>query len=411
MHAVILNDYAVANGGSSVVALASARGLAKRGIEVTLFTAVRSDDISQMEETDGLHLVNLGQEEIVKDPNRWRAFRNGIANKSAAMELRNILTNCDPANTVVHVHTYTKALSPLALDVSLRMGFKTILSLHDFFISCPTGSFFVHRDAAICERRPLSLNCLTCSCDRRSYPQKLWRSARTFYQNQMLGIDRRLSLYLGISQLSMRVLQPWLPPNVPVRLLRNPVDFAYAEPAPVATNSPFIFIGRFSREKGPLLFAEAVKRSGVPAVFIGDGELRAEAERLCPDAIFTGWLPAEEVKKWLRRARSLVFPPLWYETLGLVVLEAAANGIPAIISDRCAATDFITHNENGLHFQHGSVEALCAQIQELQDPLQVKKLGEQAHAWYWNDPWTLERHVSELVDIYESLLSKNTVPL
>lgn len=408
MHVVILNDYAEANGGSSVVALSSARGLASRGVPVTLFTAVASPRAESVECIPGLHHINLGQEDILKDPNRLRAFRNGIANQKAAIALRRLLATFDPQNTVVHVHSYMKALSPLALDVPLRMGFKTILSLHDYFISCPTGVFFVHRKSEICERRPLSISCLTCACDRRSYAHKLWRSARTGFQNRVLGIDRRLSLYLGISHFSIRTLRPWLPPGVPVRILRNPVDLIYAEPAPVAASAPFVFIGRFAKEKGPLLFAEAVRRTGVPAIFIGDGELLPEARRICPGATFTGWLSAAAVNDRLRCARALVFPSLWYETLGMVVLEAAANGVPAIVSDRCAATDFIAHNENGLHFQHGSVESLCAQIRELQSPLRAAQLGRRTHEWYWNNPWTLENHVEELLNIYHFLLSSGS---
>ncbi len=65
-------------------------------------------------------------------------------------------------------------------------------------------------------------------------------------------------------------------------------------------------------------------------MFIGDGPLRPiEAT----GARVTGWLSAEDVQRELEHARCLVFPSLWYETYGLVVNEAAARGIPAIVSD------------------------------------------------------------------------------
>ncbi len=408
MEVVVLNDYEEANGGSSVVALTSAAGLARSGVATTLFSAVAGKNgqgASLLDDVPNLTTINLGQEEIVKDSNRLRAFRRGVANREAAEELRKLLLIKDPHNTVVHVHTYTKALSPLVMDVALRLGFKTILSLHDFFISCPTGGFFVFEKGEICHRRPLSLSCLSCSCDRRSVTHKIWRSARTFYQNQILGIDRRLSLYIGISDLSVKVLRPWLPAHVPVKMVRNPVDFSREAPAPVEENAPFLFIGRFSKEKGPLLFAEAVKKTGAPAVFIGDGELMEEAKKICPNATFTGWLPPAEVHGWLRKARALVFPPLWYETLGLVVLEAMANGVPAIISDQCAATDFVVDASTGMYFQHGSVDALIEKLTILQTPGIAGRLGAAAHAWYWNDPWTLGRHVAELTQVYEDLLA------
>ena len=40
LEVVVLNDYATLNGGSTAVAIASALGLAERGVRVTLFTCV-----------------------------------------------------------------------------------------------------------------------------------------------------------------------------------------------------------------------------------------------------------------------------------------------------------------------------------------------------------------------------------
>ncbi len=395
---IVLNDYASANGGSSIVALNSARELARRGGRVTLFTAVGP-------EIDGLENICLHQQEIVSDPNRLRAIGHGLHNFSAARALRRALAGRDPRRTILHVHTYTKALSASVIAAGLDLGFPVVLSLHDFFITCPTGGFFVHKDAALCLRRPLSLDCVTCSCDRRNYGHKLWRTARTALQNRVLKLDRRLTHLIGISDFSVKIMEPYLPTTTPVTVVRNPVQCEDLGPAPVAENAPFVFIGRFSREKGPLLFAEAVAKSGVPALFIGDGELRAEAERIAPGATFTGWLPEHEVRAQLRRARALVFPPLWYETLGLVVIEAAAAGIPAIVASRCAATDFIRHDDNGLVFEHGSVDALCEQMHAMQNPSTAARLGQAAYRWHWDNPWTVERHVDDLLAVYDRALT------
>ncbi len=399
---IVVNDFANANGGSSVVALASVRGLAKRGCKTTLFTAAEGDAVVP----EGVRRVCLGQEEIVKDRSRLRAMGHGLHNVSAARAFTAELKDRDPARTVVHMHTFTKALSSSVLAAALDRGFPSVLTLHDFFIVCPTGGFFLHREARLCEKRPLSVDCVSCNCDRRNYGHKVWRVARTFLQNRVLHLDRRITHFVGVSDHSVRVMQPYLPARAPVTVLRNPVDCSDLGPASPPADAPFVFIGRFSHEKGVLLFAEAVRKSGVPAVFVGDGELRAEAERLCPNARFTGWLPAGEVREWMRKARALVFPPLWYETLGLVVVEAAANGVPAIVASRCAATDFIRDGENGVLFEHGSVDALGAQLKRLQNPATASALGRRAYDWYWSDPWTLEHHVDGLLGLYARILDE-----
>jgi glycosyltransferase involved in cell wall biosynthesis len=405
LEVVILNDYAAANGGSSAVAIASALGLAARGLRVTLFTCV-GPVAPGLSKVPNLEVVCLGQHEIAKDPDRLRALASGLRNPSAISSLRALLAGKDPDRTIVHAHTWMKALSPFALEVAPALGFPLVVTLHDFFITCPNGGFYDHAAGAVCRRKPLSLSCVACDCDRRHYAHKLWRVARTALQNLALRLPSRVSAYLAVSEFSLDILRPHLPPGVPAAVLRNPVDSVDRGPADVARNRAFVYVGRFVPEKGVHLFAEAVRRTGLPAVFIGDGELSADLRRLCPDARFTGWLPPERIAAELRSARALVFPPTWYETLGLVAVEAAAAGLPVVVSDGCAASGVIRHGQTGLHFVHGSVDSLARRMGDLaaNDDLSAR-LGRAAHEWYWSDPWTAERHVDDLLDHYERVLS------
>jgi glycosyltransferase involved in cell wall biosynthesis len=403
LEVVILNDYASLTGGSTAVALASAVGLAARDLAVTFFASV-GPVAPPLVGVPNLKVICLGQPELVKNPNRLQAFASGWRNTRALRALRQVLLTKSPRKTVVHAHTWSQALSPFALTVAREMGFPVVVTLHDFFITCPSGVFFVHPTREICRRTPLSRSCWCCNCDRRNYGHKLWRNARSVIQNRILKIPDKVSYYIGVSDFSLKIMRPYLPRATPVRVIRNPVDCLKTEPAPVAENRDFLFIGRFSNEKGAVLFAQAVQASGVAATFIGDGALMPTVRSICPQARFTGWLPPEKIRPYLRTARALVFPPLWYETLGLVVIEAAAAGVPAIISDQCAATDYIRHGVNGLHFAHGLVEPLSRQMMELDaNHGLAARLGRAAHDWYWSNPWTSDRHVSELLEVYQGL--------
>lgn len=408
LEVVVLNDYASLTGGSSAVAIASALGLVARGVRVTFFSCV-GPVAPELRGVPNLKVVCLGQQEIAKDPNRVRAFIGGWRNDQAVRALRAHLAGRSPAHTIVHAHTWTKALSPFALEAVTRLGFPLVVTLHDYFITCPNGGFFAHREREICQRTPLSLSCWACHCDRRNFAHKLWRNARTVLQNRILRLPEKVDCFIGVSDFSLDVMRPHLPATTPALVVRNPVDCVPAPPVHVEENREFIFVGRFEKEKGVELFAEAVRRSGVSATFIGDGALSARVRELCPQATFTGWLNAGEIRARLRTARALVFPPLWYETLGLVVIEAAAAGVPAIVAHRCAATDFIRDGINGLHFTQGSAPALARQMAELdRNDGQAVYLGRAAYDWYWQDPWTAERHVSELLIIYPNLAGRPT---
>ena len=401
---VILNDQAALNGGSASVALASARGLSARSIKVTLFTCV-GPVAPELLNVPNLEVICLGQSEIAKDSSRIRAFVTGIRNASAVEAVRTLLGGKRRDRTIVHVHSWTKALSPFALGAVSELGFPLVATLHDFFIACPNGGFFVHGPNVLCGLRPLSAGCIRCSCDRRNYAHKLWRTARTVMQNDVLEIPRKIAHFVGVSDFSVKILRPHLPPAVPVTVVRNPLECVNSGPVSAGSNGNFVFIGRFEVEKGARLFAEAVVATGLPAVFIGDGSLMAELRSLCPNSRFTGWIGREAIRDELEMARAIVFPPLWYETLGLVVMEAIAAGVPAIISDQCAATDVIRDNVNGMHFTRGSVDSLAARMREMSvDRALAGRLGMTGYKAYWADPWTLDRHVGDLLGVYNQVM-------
>jgi glycosyltransferase involved in cell wall biosynthesis len=403
MEVVILNDHAGFTGGASSVALQSVLGLSNRGITATLFTAV-GPPAAALRKRDHLDVISTEQREIADDPNRLRSFCQGIWNQKAINELSKVLHSKDPTRTIVHVHSWMKALSPGAISTALNRGFRVALTLHDFSAVCPTGGFYIHPERKLCHRRPLSTSCLMCNCDRRAYSHKLWRFVRAAAQNWWLKVAERIHHYIGVSQFSVELMKPYLSPRIPVTIVRNPVDCNDCGPASVDKGASFVFVGRFVPEKGVELFAHAAHRAGVHAVFVGGGELEGDLRRRFPRATFLGWLENDQVTKTLRQARALVFPSLWYETLGLSAVEAMANGVPVIVSDGCAASEFVQNEYSGLHFRSGSVESLASRLRRLCDADFALWLGRNAYDWYWRDPWSLDAHVERLSEVYREML-------
>ena len=110
---------------------------------------------------------------------------------------------------------------------------------------------------------------------------------------------------------------------------------------------------------------------------------------------------------YLKAARVLVFPSLWYETEGLSVIEAAALGVPAIVADTSAARLSITEGVTGLCFAGADETDLTRVMQTIAaDDALVGRMGQAAHDRYWEHPRTLERHVSELEAVYEQVLRR-----
>jgi glycosyltransferase involved in cell wall biosynthesis len=402
---VVLNDNARVTGGADKIALDSAVGLARRGYHVDLLTAT-TPIAPELLSVPRLAVHSTDQFEILQDPSRLRAATQGLWNVKSYRAASTLLDDLRAEETVVHLHLWAKALSSSVVRAAVDRGFRVVCTLHDYMLSCPVGTWFDHGAQRICTRVPLSASCLMAHCDSRSYADKLWRTARTLVQSTAGKLPSGLTDVIAISDMVISKLRPYLPPEIRVHRLSNFADVVRQERVDAAANSSFVFSGRLAKEKGPVTFAQAAHAAGVSALFLGEGECRTAVREAMPQALISGWLRHEQSLQQLRRARSLVFPSLWYEAQPLIILEALALGIPCVVSETSAARDMIIPERTGLLFRTGDVADLQDKLARLRDDDElVGRLSRNAYEDYWKSPCTLESHLDGLIDIYQTMLA------
>lgn len=395
---VLVNDRAFVKGGIAKVALDEAIGLARRGWRVTLFAGV--GPIDPRLPAAGVEVHVLDTPDISRAANVGGAL-SGFSNQRAARALRELLADRRKERCIVHFHSWTKSLSASVLPIPRSMGFHSILSAHDYFLACPNGGFVDYPRKIVCRRKPLGIDCILCNCDSRSYMHKGWRVLRQIYQDVILRAAEKIDLIASVSKFNLDRLKAHLRPDTELRVLNNPVEVEQLPPAEPGRNSYFLFVGRFSPEKGVVDFARAAAMAGVPARFVGEGPEQEAILDANPEADLRGWLSADGVRKEMRGARALVFPSIWYESQPLTVVEAMAEGVPVICSDVSAATEVVVAGERGLHFKAGSAEALATEIRKYGSDALVREMGCEAYRWYWSNPWSLDKHLDELGTLYE----------
>jgi glycosyltransferase involved in cell wall biosynthesis len=134
----------------------------------------------------------------------------------------------------------------------------------------------------------------------------------------------------------------------------------------------FAFVGKLIEKKRPadLLHAISAARlaGGSPwALMVGSGPLQADLEALARDldlpVRFTGFRNQSELPPLLAASDALVLPSDAGETWGLVVNEAMACGLPAIVSTAAGcASDLIEDGRTGFQFPVGDVDALSEKL-------------------------------------------------
>src|SRR5690554_1298642 len=77
-----------------------------------------------------------------------------------------------------------------------------------------------------------------------------------------------------------------------------------------------------------------------------------------------GGLSHDELGTFLRKLDVFVFPTLFYESLGLVAIEAMACGVPVSASNRGGILDYLEDGKNGFLFEPGDSRQLSDKICE-----------------------------------------------
>ena len=134
-----------------------------------------------------------------------------------------------------------------------------------------------------------------------------------------------------------------------------------------------IYTGRFSDDKGPQRLADAVERLGPPfrGLFVGGGTdsevARIRDRRGC---VIHPFVPARDLPTLYQAADVGVWP----RQESTSQLDAAACGLPIVISDRVHVSERV--EGNGLTYREGDVEDLAAQLRQLSPPDRRAQLGE-----------------------------------
>lgn len=404
MKVVVVSDFAMATGGAEKVAIDSAIGLAHAGIDVHFLAGVGPVAAELVEAGVSVHVAEVPE---LKHKRPMDIALSGLWSHRCADLARSLLKSLPIGDTVVHLHSWQRALTPSVVRACQTSGHPVVLTLHEYGLACPNQGFFDYQKFRICEKKALGAACLLTHCDTRTYAHKLWRAGRIAVQRSLANVPRGLTDVIYLSELSRRVLQPYFEPSTRWHAVRNPIAVERRERVAAENNCEFLFVGRVVPEKGPDLFARAAAQEAVAAVIVGDGIQRHELSMRFPSVALPGWADANGVRVAMQRARALVFPSRWYEGQPLVVQEAMANGLPAIVADRTAATDVVKDGITGLWFSHDDAGDLGACLRKLaDDDALVRRLSERAHANYWQDPPTLSVHTAALQGIYAASLDR-----
>lgn len=143
------------------------------------------------------------------------------------------------------------------------------------------------------------------------------------------------------------------------------------------TDTPvLLMVSRLVKEKdmADLVAVDRILRErGVrfSLALVGDGPMRAELERSLPRAVFAGHREGDALARWYASGDVFVFPSTT-ETLGNVVLEALASGLPAVVVDRGGPQDLIEPGVNGFVARANDPASIADALQPLLEDAELR---------------------------------------
>jgi glycosyltransferase involved in cell wall biosynthesis len=294
---------------------------------------------------------------VYGDPGRRHA--PPAPDPEAVFHLRRVLRRERPE--VVHAHNW---LVHSHLPLERRGEAALALSLHDYGLICATRRLM--RSGRPCTG-PGPVKCPRCAAAHYGAGKGPAIAAATWLGRRRL--TRRVDAFLPVSaEVGERCgLGPGDPLRVVPNLLRpspalRPDDSRLGE----LPREPYLlFFGDASHDKGAALLAEAHARLERPPPLVFLGRCLVDGLAARPGVTALGPWPHELAMVALERCLFAVVPSLWPEPFGLVALEAAAAGKPAIVSATGGLRDIVVDGGTGLQVPPGDVGALEAALSRL----------------------------------------------
>ncbi|MBM4061822.1 MAG: glycosyltransferase [Planctomycetes bacterium] len=282
---------------------------------------------------------------------------------------------------VAHVHHLT-GMSTDSLRVLAEAGLPTVMTLHDYWLFCPRGQMFHHREEVCAAAEPARCG----ECLQATFPW--WLTAQN-REAEVAALLRRarddLALPARLVVPSARAIEPFVQLGVARErflVVENGVDVrALASlPGPAAGPGPLRlgYFGTLLPSKGLHVLLDALLAlppgtasldvHGNAAAYHGDPSYLTRCfQRLPPGARVTyhGPYSLSDLARLYASIDVLAAPALWHEAYGLTVREALAAGRPVLVSRAGGLQDAVADGEQGFVLPPGDVGAWTAAIARL----------------------------------------------
>jgi glycosyltransferase involved in cell wall biosynthesis len=406
MKILLVNKFHYLRGGDCKYVFELAELLKKHGHEVRHFSAHHPQNFKYEYDNDFVSYMDFAEE--LKKPGlklKFKVMLRMLYSGEARTRFEKVLVEFKP--DIIHLNNIHKHLTTSILLEANKQKVPVVWTLHDFNLICPNISFISKNK--ICER-----------CKKLKYvaPIKEKCSNNSLAASAVIAVEKLLH---DVQQVRKRV-------NIfiaPSQFLKNKfVEYGFAKqkievlPNFYEANKHYerendfggkyyFYLGRISAEKGVETLCKAVNGAGIKLILAGEGPLKNELEKRYGSRMirFVGYKSGKQLWNLRKRAWFLVLPSECYENNPFSIIEAFADGVPAIASNLGGIPELVQNNKTGFLFEAGDVKQLTNLLKKTfsMNKTVRNKLGENGRTLIKNnnDP---EIYYKKLLQIYNKAI-------
>ena len=365
----------------------------------------------------GLSVAILHGPGTGKNEDAWKSIfphRFPISPSNPQSSVRHALDSFQPDAVFVHKMPDLDVISAL-----LDSGTPLVRMVHDHDIYCMRSYKYNYFNRQICTRAAslyCVFGCLACVVKNNgpglplkwvSYTEKKREIALNHRFNRMCVVTTFMRDELiknGFDPARIEIHPPVPRPGDPN--LRSSFS----------SRNLILYAGQIIRGKGVdvLLRSLALVKSDFECIILGDGNHKAECERLSTElgldnrVHFKGFIPQEELKAYYRECSVVALSSVWPEPIATIGLEVMRYALPVVAFDAGGIKDWLINGHNGFLVPWMDTQAFASSIDQLlSDKSLARSMGE-AGLDLVSRNYDFERYLSGLENLFATVSKEKT---
>lgn len=405
MRVLLVNKFHYLKGGSEKYYFELGDLLKQHGHEIAFFSMKSEKNIKTNEKEYFVDEIDLN------NGSKLKAF-DVIYSKENKRKMLQAIEDFKP--DIIHLNNFQRQLSESIIEAANEKNIPVVFTAHDVQAVCPAITM-LDGNKHICElcKKGKYFNCIKKKCVKESSLKSILAALEGEFYRIKKVYNKKIDWIVTPSSFYK---QKMVEDGIEEEHITAIHNFIELDKYNLETQDDGygLYIGRLSKEKGILNLIEAFSSIKDKKLYIaGDGPEKEKiesfiAERHLNDRIILlGHINQDEVKEYLRKARFVIVPSIWYENCPYSVMEALAIGKPVIGANIAGIPELVSNQVNGLLYKYDSISDLEVKMKILyENPELAKEYGKNAKK-IAIDNYGKEKYYNQIIDIYNKVLKEN----